>query len=86
MITGDYRRFESAYHLVIASRHTNDLREALRAVELAFDELLTILHRVEWDGQIRLFRIEDYRLLLTSDGVDRVKLWSEAIHLLGIKI
>lgn len=86
MVTGDYRRFESAYYLVIASQHADDLRGALRAVELSYDELLSIMHRVEWDGRTRLFKIHDYRLKLTPDGVERVKIWGDAIRLLGIKI
>jgi hypothetical protein len=85
MILGDYRRFECAYHLVIASQYAADLHGALRAVELSMGELLTILHRIEWDGEIRLFKIHEHHLKLTPDGVERVRVWGEALQSLGIK-
>ena len=86
VIYGDYQRFECAYHLVIASQHAEDLRGALRAVELSMGEFLTILHRIEWDGEIRLFKIHENRLKLTPDGFERVRAWGLALHSLGIRI
>jgi hypothetical protein len=86
VILGDYQRFECAYHLVIASQHAADLRGALRAVELSMGELLTILHRVEWDGETRLFKIHENRLKLTPDGLERVRVWGLALQSLGISI
>jgi hypothetical protein len=86
MILGDYRRFECAYHLVIASQYATDLREALRSVELSMGDFLTILHRIEWDDGTRLFRIHEVRLELTPAGVDRVQVWGEALRSLGINI
>jgi hypothetical protein len=86
MILGDYQRFECAYHLVIASQFAVDLRDALRAVELSMGELLTILHRIEWDGETRLFKIHENRLKLTPTGVERVRVWGEALRSLGIQI
>lgn len=85
MNIGDYRRFESAFHLIIASQFT-DLQEALRAVELSMGDLLTILHRIEWDGQTRLFTIHNNRLTLTPDGAERVRVWTEALRSLGITV
>ena len=86
MIAGDYQRFECAYHLVIASEYAADLRGALRTFELSMGELLTILHRIEWDGETRLFKIHETRLTLTPAGVDRVRVWGEALRSLGIKV
>ena len=85
MIVGDYQKFECAYHLVIASQYAS-LQEALRAVELSMGELLTILHRIEWDGETRIFHIHNQCLQLTTAGTDRVRIWGEALHSLGIKI
>jgi hypothetical protein len=86
MMLGDYRRFECAYHLVIAAQYAVDLREASRAVDLSMGEFLTILHRIEWVDETRLFKIHEHSLHLTPDGTERVRVWSEAFRLLEIKI
>jgi hypothetical protein len=85
MVLGDYQKFECAYHLVIASQ-CETLGEASRAVELSLGELVTILHRIEWDGETRLFKLHENRLNLTSAGTERVRVWGEALRLLDIKI
>ncbi len=85
MLLRDLRRFECAYHLVIASQYES-LTEALRAMELTVKELMTILHRIEFDGDTRLFTIRDDRLWLTPEGRERVKAWNEAMRLLGIPV
>lgn len=79
----DYQRFECIYHVVTAA-HYGTLQEALRAVELSKGELVTILHRIEWDDSTRLFRIHDDRLVFTREGAERVRIWEEALRTLGI--
>jgi hypothetical protein len=85
MILGHYQRFESIYHLVIAAQF-DTLQAALRAVELSLGDLTTVLHRIEWDGETRIFRIVEGRLLLTKEGSDRVRAWADAIRALGIAV
>lgn len=85
MTLRDHQRFECAYHLVIAAQY-DGLQQALRAVELSLKELMTILHRIEFDGATRLFTIRGDRLVLTPEGKERVQTWSEALRLLGITI
>ena len=85
MILSDYYRFQSVYHLVIASQF-DTLQAALRTVELSMGELVTILHRIEWDGEIRIFKIADGKLVLTQEGSDRVRVWAQAIGALGIAL
>ncbi len=85
MIVGDARRLECAYCLVVAARYES-LQAALRALEVSMGELFTILHRIEWDGDTRLFSIRDGRLHLTRDGQARVRAWGDALRALGISV
>jgi hypothetical protein len=85
VILGDYQRFECAYHLVIVSSY-NTLQESLRAVELDMGQLLTILHRIEWCDDKRLFKIHEGVLRLTAEGEQRVRIWRDAIRALGISV
>lgn len=85
MIFGDYQRFECAYHLAIVSNY-NTLQESLRAVELDMGQLLTILHRIEWCDDKRLFKIHEGVLRLTAEGEQRVRIWRDAIRARGIPV
>jgi hypothetical protein len=84
MVLGDYQRFECAYYLVMASRYGTDLSDAFRWSELSYSELLVILHRIEWDDGVRLFKIHEHELRLTREGEARVAVWRAALLALGI--
>lgn len=85
MNTGDYRRFESIYYLVVAAKY-DSLQAALRAVELSMGELVAILHRIEWDGATRVFRIHEGKLAFTKDGKVRLATWTQALRDMGIGV